>query len=72
MALINSIVGQGLVDQAYVDNYTKGFEDLKERARHRTPEWAEAIYRRDRGGHSQALGFESRSLVPGAMELYSS
>ena len=43
MALINSIIEQGLVDQDYVENYTVGFDALKERASARTPEWAEAI-----------------------------
>lgn len=43
MAVINSIIEQGLVDQDYVDNYTLGFAELKERAKTRTPEWAEAI-----------------------------
>ncbi len=43
MALINSIIEQGLVDQDYVEKYTLGFEELKERASSRTPEWAEEI-----------------------------
>lgn len=43
MAIINSIIDQGLVDQDYVSKYTLGFEELKERASTRTPEWAEAI-----------------------------
>ncbi|MGO4685187.1 molybdopterin-containing oxidoreductase family protein [Hyphomicrobium sp. 2TAF46] len=43
MAVIHSIIEQGLVDQDYVSNYTLGFEELKERAKTRTPEWAEAI-----------------------------
>ncbi len=43
MAVINSIIEQGLVDHDYVANYTVGFEELKERASTRTPEWAEAI-----------------------------
>lgn len=43
MAVICSIIEQGLVDQDYVDNYTEGFEDLAELAKQRTPEWAEEI-----------------------------
>ena len=43
MALINSIIEQGLVDREYVEKYTVGFEELKDRASARTPEWAEAI-----------------------------
>ncbi len=43
MAVINSIIEQGLVDQDYVDNYTEGYAELAARAASRTPEWAEAI-----------------------------
>lgn len=43
MAVINSIIEQGLVDQDYVDNYTVGYEDLAEHSKKHTPEWAEAI-----------------------------
>lgn len=43
MAVISSIIDQGLVDQDYVDQYTVGYKELAERARERTPEWAEAI-----------------------------
>lgn len=43
MAVINSIIEQGLVDKDYVEKYTVGYEDLAERAKERTPEWAEEI-----------------------------
>ncbi|MCH8261966.1 MAG: molybdopterin oxidoreductase family protein [Proteobacteria bacterium] len=43
MAIINSIIEQGLVDKDYVDNYTVGYDELAERAKTRTPEWAEKI-----------------------------
>ena len=43
MAVINSIIDQGLVDQNYVDKYTVGYQELAGRARPRTPEWAEKI-----------------------------
>jgi anaerobic selenocysteine-containing dehydrogenase len=43
MAMINSIIEQNLVDQDYVDNYTAGFDELAERAKDRTPEWAEEV-----------------------------
>ena len=43
MAMIHTIIEQGLVDQDYVDNYTVGYEELAERAKRRTPEWAEQI-----------------------------
>ena len=43
MAVINSIIEQDLVDKDYVDNYVVGYEELAERAKDRTPEWAEKI-----------------------------
>jgi len=43
MAMIHTIIEEGLVDQDYVDHYTVGFADLAERAKTRTPEWAEEI-----------------------------
>ena len=43
MAMIHTIIEEGLVDQDYVDNYTVGFAELKERAKTRTPEWAEDV-----------------------------
>jgi anaerobic selenocysteine-containing dehydrogenase len=43
MAVIHSIIEQGLVDKDYVDNYTVGYEDLAEHVKKHTPEWAEDI-----------------------------
>ena len=43
MAVINSIIDQGLVDKDYVEKYTVGYKELAERARTRSPEWAEQI-----------------------------
>ena len=43
MAMMNVIIEEGLVDQDYVDNYTVGYKELAERAKTRTPEWAEQI-----------------------------
>lgn len=43
MAMIHTIIDEGLVDQDYVDNYTVGYKELSERAKTRTPEWAEEI-----------------------------
>ncbi len=43
MAMMNVIIAEGLVDQDYVDRYTVGYAELAERARTRTPEWAEQI-----------------------------
>ena len=36
MAMINTIIEEGLVDQDYVDNYTLGYDELAERAKTRT------------------------------------
>ncbi len=43
MAMMHVIITEGLVDQDYVDNYTVGYKELAERAKTRTPEWAEKI-----------------------------
>ncbi len=43
MAMIHTLIEEGLVDRDYVDNYTVGFDALAERAKQRTPEWAAAI-----------------------------
>ncbi len=43
MAMMNVIIGEGLQDQDYIDNYTLGYAELAERAKTRTPEWAEEI-----------------------------
>ena len=43
MAIVNSIIDQGLVDKDYVDNYTHGYDEFAERAKDRTPEWAAEI-----------------------------
>ena len=43
MAVINSIIEQDLVDKDYVEHYTIGYDELAERAKQRTPEWAEEI-----------------------------
>lgn len=43
MALINTLIEQNLLDHDYVEKYTLGFDELKERASTCTPEWAEAI-----------------------------
>lgn len=43
MAMMHTIIEEGLQDQDYVDNYTVGFNELAERVKTRTPEWAEKI-----------------------------
>tara|TARA_Y100000741_G_scaffold103371_3_gene77094 strand:+ start:23255 stop:25384 length:2130 start_codon:yes stop_codon:yes gene_type:complete len=43
MAMMNVIIEEGLVDQDYVDNYTVGFSELANKAKERSPEWAEEI-----------------------------
>ena len=43
MAMIHTIIEEGLADKEYVEDYTLGFDELAERAKTRTPEWAEEI-----------------------------
>lgn len=43
MAMMHTIIEEGLQDQDYIDNYTHGYEALAERAKTRTPEWAAEI-----------------------------
>lgn len=43
MAMMHTIIEEGLQDQDYIDNYTHGYEALAERAKSRTPEWAAEI-----------------------------
>jgi len=43
MAMIHTIIEEGLIDKEYIENYTNGYSELAERANDRTPEWAELI-----------------------------
>jgi len=43
MAMMNVIIGEGFVDQDYIDKYTVGYPELAELAKKRTPEWAAEI-----------------------------
>jgi thiosulfate reductase/polysulfide reductase chain A len=43
LAMLNVIIGEGLEDREFVDRWCHGFEDLAERVRQFTPEWAEPI-----------------------------
>ena len=43
MAMIHVLIAESLIDQDYVNNYTVGFEELAERAKNRTSEWAAEI-----------------------------
>jgi anaerobic selenocysteine-containing dehydrogenase len=45
LAMIHVIVADDLVDQSFVDNYTVGFDALREHVRQFTPDWAAAITR---------------------------
>ena len=38
--MMNVIIGEGLTDEAYVRDYTVGYEELAERVQRYTPEWA--------------------------------
>jgi anaerobic selenocysteine-containing dehydrogenase len=43
LAMINVIVNEGLYDKEFVENWTVGFDKLKEHVQKYTPEWAEKI-----------------------------
>lgn len=43
MAMIHTIIEEDLLDKDYVENYTEGYEQLAERAKDRSPEWAAEI-----------------------------
>jgi anaerobic selenocysteine-containing dehydrogenase len=49
LAMINTIISEGLVDRDFVDGYTVGYERLVEHVRTFTPEWAAPITRLDPG-----------------------
>ena len=40
LAMMNVIIGEGLTDEAYVRDYTVGYDELAERVARYTPEWA--------------------------------
>ena len=43
MAIINYIIYNGLHDKSYVENYTNGFEELKEHVKNKDSKWASKI-----------------------------
>jgi anaerobic selenocysteine-containing dehydrogenase len=43
LAMINTVIAEGLVDRRFVDGYTTGFDKLVEHVRPFTPEWAGPI-----------------------------
>ena len=43
LAMLNVIIGEGLHDKEFVDNWCYGFDELAARVTHYTPEWAEPI-----------------------------
>jgi anaerobic selenocysteine-containing dehydrogenase len=43
LAMIRTIIAEGLVDRDFVDNFTVGYEELVEHVRPFTPEWGAAI-----------------------------
>ncbi len=47
LAMINTIISEGLVDRDFVDGYTVGYERLVEHVAPFTPEWAAPITRLD-------------------------
>ena len=45
LAMINTIIGEDLVDHDFVEEYTAGYDSLAEHVRPFTPEWAETVTR---------------------------
>jgi anaerobic selenocysteine-containing dehydrogenase len=45
LAMINTIIGEGLVDHDFVEEYTVGYDSLAEHVRPFTPGWAETVTR---------------------------
>jgi len=43
LAFINVLINETLYDRPFVEQWTSGFDDLAERVRENTPEWAEKI-----------------------------
>lgn len=43
LSILHVIINEGLYDKNFVENWTVGFEKLKERVQPHTPEWAENI-----------------------------
>ena len=43
LAMLNVIIGEQLYDREFVDNWSIGFEELREHVQQSTPEWAEKI-----------------------------
>lgn len=43
MAMIHTLIEEGLIDRDYVAAHTHGFDELAARAKSRTPEWAEEL-----------------------------
>ena len=43
LAMLNVIIGESLEDKSFVENWCYGFEELAERVKDFTPEWAEPI-----------------------------
>ena len=68
MALINSIIDQDLVDSDYVKKYTNGFDELKEHAKSKTPEWASKITG-VKEEDIKKLAFELATVQPAAIRM---
>jgi len=43
LAMVNSIISDGLYDKEFVESWTQGFDELREHVKKCTPEWAEGI-----------------------------
>jgi len=43
LAMLNVIINEGLYDKEFVENYTVGFDELREHVQQYTPEWAAEV-----------------------------
>ncbi|MCP4752784.1 MAG: molybdopterin-dependent oxidoreductase [Proteobacteria bacterium] len=67
LSMLNVIIGENLYDSEFVENWTTGFEQLKERVANFPPEWAEPITWIPADGIRQAARAFARTR-PGVLE----
>jgi len=68
MAIIHTLIEDELIDRDYVDRYTVGFDELAERAKQRTPEWAAGLCGID-ADDIRTLARELSSVQPAAIRI---
>ncbi|MGR9091564.1 MAG: molybdopterin-containing oxidoreductase family protein [Gammaproteobacteria bacterium] len=68
MAMIHTLIDEDLIDHEYVEQHTHGYAELAERAKSRTPEWAEEITGIP-AGDIRRLAREYASTPPAAIRI---